>query len=66
MARKCLEGFLGDEVRDLDINGPMLVRWDGCEWDDNAVFVIVSEGGRIEGSFVLVAALRWGCGNMWV
>ena len=52
MARKCLEGFLGDEVRDLDIDGSAVVLWDGCKWDYNAVLVVICDGRRIEGIFV--------------
>ena len=34
-----MEGFLGDEVRGLDIDG--LVISDRCNWDNNAVIVII-------------------------
>ena len=52
MARKCVESLLGDEVRNLDIDGFALVLWDGCKWDYNAVLVVICKGRRIERIFV--------------
>ena len=47
MACKCMEGILGDEMWDLDGDGPMLGVWDGCKWDNNAILIIICEGRRI-------------------
>jgi len=47
---ECLEGFLRDEVRDLDIDG--LVVSDGSNWDNNAIIVIIVEEGFSDGHFV--------------
>ena len=53
---ECLEGFLGDEVRDLDIDG--LVVSDGCNRDNNAVIVIIVKEGFSDGHFVCVDVFR--------
>lgn len=56
MGGECLEGFLGDEVRDLDIDG--LVISDGCNWDNNAVIIIIVKEGFSDGHFVCVDVFR--------
>ena len=61
MARKCVEGLLGDEVRDLDMDGSVFVYRYGWYWNDYAVFIIVVEGGGSGGKIVLVAVRRSGC-----
>ena len=64
MARKCMEGFLGDEVWDLDMDGSVFVCWYELNWDDNAVFVIIGKGGKSQGRIVLFAAVRSGRGRV--
>ena len=45
MARKSMEGLLGDEVRYLDKDGCVFVHQYGWYWDDYAVIVVIIEGG---------------------
>jgi len=64
MACKCMEGFLGDEVWDLDMDGSVFVCWYELDWDDNAVFVLIGKGGKSQGRILLFAAVRSGCGRV--
>ena len=51
MARECVEGFLGDEMRDLDVDRPVFGVWDGCKGNNNAISVVICDGMGIIWSF---------------
>ena len=58
MRGKSVEGILGDEVRDLDVDRWVFVNWYGRYEDDDAVIIFVGEGWSRQGRCVVAIVFR--------
>ena len=58
MTGKSVEGILGDEVRDLDVDRWVFVNWYGRYEDDDAVIIFVGEGWSRQGRCVVAIVFR--------